>query len=86
MSYEKELRKKPFKSRGRHPKIVVVAWQRAWIQNVAKPRRNDCIGKVLELGDPRFHAAIVAIWNTIAVLERFCHSATETEIAIETAF
>jgi len=37
----------------------------------------------LELGDPRFHAAI---WNAIAVLERFCRTATETEIATETAF
>jgi len=57
-----------------------------WIQNVAEPRRNGRIGKVLELGDPRFHAAIVAIWNAIAVLKRFCRSATETEIATETVF
>ena len=57
-----------------------------WIQNVAEPRQNGRVGKVLELGDPRFHAAIAAIWNAIAVLERFCRSATETEIATETAF
>ena len=57
-----------------------------WLQNVAEPRRNGRIGNVLELGDPRFHAAIAAIWNAIAVLEQFCRSATETEIATETAF
>ena len=54
-----------------------------WIQNVAEPRRNGRIGKVLELGDPHFHAAI---WNAIAVLERFCRSASEIESATETAF
>jgi len=53
---------------------------------VAEPRRNGRIGKVLELADPRFHAAIAAVWNAIAVLERFCRFATETEIATETAF
>ena len=58
----------------------------AWIQNVAEPRRNGRVGKVLELGDPRFHAAIAAIWNAIAVLEWFCRNVTETEIATETAF
>jgi len=53
---------------------------------VAEPRRNGHVGKVLKLGDPHFHAAMAAIWNAIAVLERFCRTATETEIATETAF
>jgi len=66
-----------------HPIAIVVA---AWIQNMAEPRRIGRVGKVLELGDSRFHAAIAAIWHAIAVLERFCHTATETEIATETAF
>jgi len=59
-----------------------------WIQNVAEPRRNGRVGKVLELDDVRFHVAIAAIWNAIAVLERFFRTATETEteIATETAF
>ena len=57
-----------------------------WIQNVAEPQRNGRIGKVLELGELRFYAAIAAIWNGIAVLKRFCRIATETEIAAETAF
>lgn len=52
-----------------------------WIQNVAELRRNDLIGKVLEFGELRFHAAIATIWNAIAVLKRFCGTATETEIA-----
>ena len=55
----------------------------AWIQNVAEPRRIGRVGKVLELNDPRFHAAI---WNAIAILERFCHTANETDIETETAF
>ena len=46
----------------------------SWIQNVAEPRRIGRIGKVLELGDPCFHAAIAAIWNAIAVLERLCRN------------
>ena len=53
---------------------------------MAEPRRNGRVGKVLELGDSHFHAAIAAIWNAIAVLEQFFHTATETEIATETAF
>ena len=55
----------------------------AWIQNMAEARRIGRVGKVLELGDPRFDAAI---WHVIAVLERFCRTATETEIVTETAF
>ena len=50
----------------------------AWIQNVAELRRNGRIGKVLELGEPRFHAVIAALWNAIAALEQVCRSATET--------
>jgi len=65
----------------------VIKWDSCrWIQNVTKPRRNSRIGKVLDSGEPRFHATIAAIWNAIAVLERFCRAATETEIATETAF
>jgi len=58
--------------------IIIFLMTKSWIQNVAKPRRNGRVGKVLELGEPRFHAAIAAIWNAISVLERFCRIATET--------
>ena len=58
----------------------------SWIQNMAEPRRNGRVGKVLELSDPCFHAAIAVIWNAITVVERFCRIATETEIAIEITF
>lgn len=54
-----------------------------WIQNVAESRRNGRVGKVLELDDRCFHAAIL---NAIAVLEQFYRIATETEIATKTAF
>ena len=57
-----------------------------WIQNVAEPRRNDHIEKVLKLRDPHFHAVIAAIWNAISVLEQFWRTATETEIATKTTF
>jgi len=57
-----------------------------WIQNVAEPRRNDRIGKVLKLGEPCFHAVMAAILNVIVVLERFCRTATEVIIATETTF
>lgn len=55
-------------------------------QNVAEPRQNGRGGKVLELGEPRFHAAIAMIGNAIAVLGRFFHTTTEAEIATGTAF
>ena len=67
-------------------KHLTANWQQPWIQNVAEPRRNVRVGKVLELGDPRFHVAIAAIWNAIAILEQLCRTATETEITTETAF
>jgi len=57
-----------------------------WIQNAAELQRNGCIGKVFELGEPRFHAVIAAIWNAIAVLERFGLIMAETEIATEIVF
>lgn len=41
--------------------------------------------KVLELSEPRFYAAMAAIWNTIAVLEQFCGIATK-KFTTETAF
>jgi len=53
----------PILTQGKHKHIE------AWIQNVAELRRNGRAGKVLELGESRFHAAIAAIWNVIAVLE-----------------
>jgi len=53
---------------------------------VAQPQRNGRIGKVLELGKPHLHAAMAAIWNALAVLERFFRIAIENEIATETAF
>jgi len=58
----------------------------SWIQNGVEPRQNGRIGKVSELDELRFHVAIAAIWNTVAVLERFCRTATETEIATKITF
>jgi len=49
-----------------------------WIQNVAKQRQSGHIEKVLELDEPRFHPASTAIWSTIATLEAFQHTLTET--------
>jgi len=66
--------------------LTSVGFVASWIQNVAEPRWNGRVGTVLELGEPRFRAAIALIWNAIAVLKRFSRTATETKIATETAF
>lgn len=57
-----------------------ISWFQPWIQNVTKRRPNGRIGKVLESGEPHFHATTATIWNAITVLQWFCHLMVKTEI------
>lgn len=59
---------------------------RPWIQNVADPRRNIHIGKVLKLRELHFRPAITTICNAFAALELFFHVSTEVAIAGGTIF
>ena len=60
-----------------------IGTSKSWIQNVAETRRNGRIVKVSGLDELRFHSAIVAIWNAIAVLKRFCRIRLKPKLHFE---